>query len=134
VADVLLVVGAADPVGLVRLARALVDLRERRASAPVHVVVNRMRSSLGWSEREVRGMVEGFSRLAGVHFLPDDRAVADRALTTGASVVDVGDSALARAVAGLADVLVPAPRPRRVAARRGLLRGPSLGLRRLRRP
>ena len=29
---------------------------------------------LGWSERDIVGMVEGFARLAGVHFLPDDRA------------------------------------------------------------
>ena len=76
-------VGSADPVGLTRLARGLVDLRERCAGAPVRVVVNRMRPTLGWSERDIVGMVEGFARLAGVHFLPDDRAAADRALSTG---------------------------------------------------
>lgn len=59
------VVGAADPVGLARLARGLVDLRERLAGTPVRVVVNRMRSTIGWSEREIAGMV-------GV--LPDRRA------------------------------------------------------------
>jgi hypothetical protein len=66
-----------------------------------------MRAGLGWSEREIVGMVEGFARLAGVHFLPDDRAAADRALVTGASVVDAGDSELARAVASVVDALVP---------------------------
>ena len=40
----------------------------------MRVVVNRMRPTLGWSERDIAGMVEGFARLAGVHFLPDDRA------------------------------------------------------------
>ena len=50
------VVGSADPVGLSRLARGLVDLREVVGPAPVHVVVNRMRASLGWSEKEVAGM------------------------------------------------------------------------------
>ena len=73
-ADEIVVVGAADPVGLARLARGLVDLRERAAGIPVRVVVNRMRGSIGWSEKEIAGMVEGFSRVAGLHFLPEDRA------------------------------------------------------------
>jgi MinD-like ATPase involved in chromosome partitioning or flagellar assembly len=113
VADELLVVGAADPVGLARLARGLVDLRERRSDVPVRVVVNRMRSGLGWSEREVAGMVEGFARLAGVHFLPDDRSAADRALTTGATIAEAGESELARALITLGDAVVPSSGPRR---------------------
>jgi len=121
VADEVLVVGTADPVGLSRLARALVDLRERRAGAPVRVVVNRMRSSFGWSERDITGMVEGFARLAGVHFLPDDRAVADRALTTGTSVPETGDSELATALTALTDAVVPPPAPHRRRERRRLL-------------
>ena len=52
----------------------------------MRVVVNRMRSTLGWSERDIVGMVEGFARLASVHFLPDDGSAADRALTTGTGV------------------------------------------------
>ena len=64
-ADEVVVVGSADPVGLSRLARGLVDLREVVAGAPVRVVVNRMRPSLGWSEKDVAGMVEGFARLVG---------------------------------------------------------------------
>src|SRR3954453_13807130 len=83
VADEVVVVGSADPVGLSRLARGLVDLRDRVAGVPVRVVVNRMRAGLGWSEREVAGMVEGFARLADVHFVPEDRPAADRALATG---------------------------------------------------
>ena len=69
-ADEVVVVGTADPVGLSRLARALVDLRDVLGGAPVRVVVNRSRAGLGWSEREVAGMVEGFARVSGVHFLP----------------------------------------------------------------
>src|SRR3546814_9143783 len=45
VADALVVVGAADPVGLARLARGLVELREVTGDRAVHVVVNRMRGS-----------------------------------------------------------------------------------------
>ena len=106
-------VGSADPVGLTRLARGLVDLRERRAGAPVRVVVNRMRPTLGWSERDIVGMVEGFARLAGVHFLPDDRAAADRALVGGTALPDARSSDLGRAVAAVAEALVPSPSPHR---------------------
>lgn len=118
VADELLVVGTPDPVGLARLARGLADLRERGAGAPVRVVVNRMRSSVGWSEREVSGMVEEFARLAGVHVLPDDRAAADRALAAGVAVVEAGESELARALVALADHVVPPAVPGR-RSRRG---------------
>jgi MinD-like ATPase involved in chromosome partitioning or flagellar assembly len=112
-ADEVLVVGTPDPVGLSRLARGLVDLRERTPGASVRVVVNRMRSSLGWSERDITGMVEGFARLAGVHFLPDDRAAADRALATGTSLPDAAESELARALVAVAEAVLPAPAPGR---------------------
>jgi MinD-like ATPase involved in chromosome partitioning or flagellar assembly len=105
VADEIVVVGSADPVGLTRLARGLVDLRERRPGVPVRVVVNRMRPTLGWSERDIAGMVEGFARLTGVHFLPDDRATVDRALVSGVALTETGDSDLGRAVAAVAEAL-----------------------------
>ena len=107
-ADEVVVVGNADPVGLSRLARALVELRDRTGGAPARVVVNRMRSTLGWAEKDIAGMVEGFTRLRGLHFLPDDRAAVDRALVAGRSVTEVGDSALGRALATVVDELAPA--------------------------
>ena len=107
-ADEVVVVGSADPVGLSRLARALVDLQERSVLVPVRVVVNRMRTTIGWSEKEIAGMVEGFSRTAGLHFLPDDRAAVDRALVTGRAVVDGPETPLTRGFAGLADAVFPA--------------------------
>ena len=59
-ADEVVVVGAADPVGLSRLARGLVDLHDLVPDASVTVVVNRTRSTLGWSEhrdpRDGRGL------------------------------------------------------------------------------
>jgi len=121
VADEVVVVGTADPIGLSRLARGLVDLRARLPGASVRVVVNRMRSSLGWSERDITGMVEGFARLVGVHFLPDDRDATDRALSAGTSAVEVGDSELGRALAALTDAAVPPPAPHRREPRRRLL-------------
>jgi MinD-like ATPase involved in chromosome partitioning or flagellar assembly len=108
-ADDVLVVGTADPVGLSRLARALVELRERRAGRSVQVVVNRMRASLGWSEREIAAMVAGFARPSALHFLPDDQPAVDRALVSGRTLVESGDSELGRAVGRIVDGLLPVP-------------------------
>ena len=107
VADEVVVVGSADPVGLSRLARGLVELRDLTGGRPVRVVVNRMRPTLGWSEKDIAGMVEGFTRLTGLHFLPDDRAAVDRALVNGRTVVESGDSALGREIGGVVDELLP---------------------------
>ncbi len=127
VADEVVVVGAADPVGLARLARGLVELRDRAGGVPVRVVVNRMRGSIGWSEREIAGMVEGFSRVAGLHFLPEDRSALDRALVSGRPLAEVGDSALVQGLAALADALFPASvRPDR-GGRRRLAKVKNLG-------
>ena len=106
-ADEVVVVGTPDPVGLARLARALVELRDVLSGAPVRVVVNRHRSSLGWSERDISGMVEGFARITGLHFLPDDRPAVDRALVAGRTLAETGDSPLLRELRGLARSLVP---------------------------
>ncbi|WP_248580779.1 hypothetical protein [Nocardioides sp. InS609-2] len=107
-ADEILVVGSADPVGLSRLARGLVDLRDLTGGLSVRVAVNRMRPSLGWSEKDIAGMVEGFARISGLHFLPDDRPGVDRALVGGRSLAETADSALTRAVSGLVDAMFPA--------------------------
>ncbi len=102
VADEVLVVGSAEPTGLARLARALVEVRDT-TSAPLRVVVNRMRDSLGWRRRDIVGMVEGYVRATGIHFLPEDRATTDRAHVAGRSVVELGDSPLRRALAEVHD-------------------------------
>jgi MinD-like ATPase involved in chromosome partitioning or flagellar assembly len=108
VADELVVLGTADPVGLSRLARGLVELRETVGPVPVQLVVNRMRPTLGWAERDVASMVAGFARPVGLHFLPDDRDTVDRALVTGRTLTESApDSGLVRALTELADALVP---------------------------
>lgn len=109
VADEVVVVGSADPVGLSRLARGLVDLREVVSGVPVRVVVNRMRPTLGWSEKDIAGMVSGFARLSGLYFLPDDQAAVDRALVAGRTLVESGDTALSRAIARVVDAVLAAP-------------------------
>lgn len=117
-ADEVLVVGAADPVGLARLARGLVELREVVPGLRPRVVVNRTRPSLGWSDREIQGMVEGFVTPLGVHFLPDDRTAADRALMAGKSLPECGESPLRTAMTALARAVLGEP----VAPRAGRLR------------
>ncbi len=106
VADEVVVVGSADPVGLSRLVRGLAELRELIPATPLRVVVNRMRPSLGWSEKDVAGMVGGFARLSGLHFLPDDQATVDRALVAGRTLPELGDSLISRALAALVDALL----------------------------
>ncbi|GGF56628.1 pilus biosynthesis protein CpaE [Marmoricola endophyticus] len=107
VADEVVVVGAADPVGLSRLARGLHELGEAVPGTPVRVVVNRMRESLGWDEGDVTRMVGGFARPLGVHFLPDDRPSCDAALAEGLSLVEGRDGPLRRAIAELTSAVFP---------------------------
>ncbi len=101
-ADSIVVVAAADPVGLTRLARGLRELLDTRPEGRITVVVNRMRPGLGWSESEVAGLVGRIAPGVAVRFVPDDRAAADRALVAGRTLVEAGDSALLRAITGLA--------------------------------
>jgi len=121
-ADEVVVVGSAEPAGLTRLARGLVELRDVVSGTPVRVVVNRMRPSLGWSEREIIGMVEGYVRPVGVHFLPEDRAILDRALVAGRALSEVGDSPLRSRIGEVAASIWPrgggAPAAVRVRRRR----------------
>ncbi|NUR05899.1 MAG: hypothetical protein HOQ45_02670, partial [Nocardioidaceae bacterium] len=120
-ADEVVVVGAADPVGLARLARGLVELRDLLPDVRPRVVVNRTRATLGWRDKEIHGMVEGFLQPLDVHFLPDDRAAADRALMAGQSLAESGESALRDAMTRLAAGLLgepPATRGRGLRRRR----------------
>jgi MinD-like ATPase involved in chromosome partitioning or flagellar assembly len=115
-ADEVLVVGTADPVGLSRLVRALVDLRERLPMAASRVVVNRMRPTIGWTERDISQMLADFARPQGLHFLPEDRATVDRALVTGRTLLETNaESPLALAIGRLSEVVA---RPRRAGTTR----------------
>jgi MinD-like ATPase involved in chromosome partitioning or flagellar assembly len=84
-ADAVVVVGRPDPVGLARLVRALDDLSSVLPACRPVVVVNMMRSTLGWGERDVRATL---SRLTGhepVVHLPHDQSGLDLAAVTGRS-------------------------------------------------
>lgn len=105
-ADDVVLVASADPVGLARLARSVVDLQQLRPGGPAYVVVNRWRAGLGWSAEDVTDMVRRLSPTSRVHFLPDDRAAADRALVTGRTLAESGESGLRRAVTAWVDVVL----------------------------
>jgi MinD-like ATPase involved in chromosome partitioning or flagellar assembly len=112
VADGVLVVGTADPVGLSRLARALVELRERLPTTATRVVVNRMRPTIGWTERDITRMLADFARPVGLHFLPEDRPTADRALVTGRTLLETdAESPLVAAIDRLAAAVAPRSEP-----------------------
>ncbi len=82
-ADEVVVVGAADPVGLSRLARGLVELRDLAGGAPVHVVVNRSRSTLGWPSARSRGWSRGSPGSPACTSCPTTAPAVDRALVAG---------------------------------------------------
>lgn len=118
-ADTVVAVGSADPVGISRLARGLSELRDVVEGRPVHLVVNRWRSRLGWAESDIAGVLSGYAGLASLRFLPEDREACDKALLSGRLLTEVGESALTRALGDVVDVLHP---DTAVAARGGLRR------------
>lgn len=112
-ADAVVAVGTPDPVGLARLARGVAELREIGVRPEV-AVLNRMRGTLAWSEREIvatlRGVLAGAGEALAIRIVPDDPSGVDRAQAAGAALVDA-DGPAARAVRALAAHLVGAPEP-----------------------
>jgi len=108
-ADDIIVVGSADPLGLARLTRGIFELREAVPGAQLHVVVNKVRDSLGWSRAAITDTVH---RLAGVspsHFLPLDQSAVDRAWVNGRSLAECArDSPLRVQLTQLARTVAPA--------------------------
>ncbi len=110
-ADVVVVVGGADSIGLQRLVRALDEIRAHTA-VPVQVVVNRVRhGSVGRDpERRIRDSLERFAGLQQVHLVPEDREALDAALLHGRTLNETKPSSPAyRAVLDLARELCGAP-------------------------
>lgn len=84
-ADLVVVVGRPDPVGLARLVRGVHDLSESLPGCAPVVVVNMMRPTLGWSEREVRATVQRLTGVEPLVHLPHDPAGLDLAMVSGRS-------------------------------------------------
>ena len=114
-ADVVLAVGSADPVGMQRLIRGLDELRELQLTAPVWIVLNRVRpgSAAGKSEAELEAVLHRFAGRAPTAFLPEDRVAVDRALLAGKSLAEVAaNSPLRKAFADLAAAVEGRPAQR----------------------
>lgn len=100
-ADLVVVVGAADPVGLHRLLRGMEDLRD--AAVPVvaelMVVVNRVRASAVGrrAESQVRDALARYGGIDDVHLVPDDPAGLDAALLAGQVLAECAPGSPARA-------------------------------------
>jgi MinD-like ATPase involved in chromosome partitioning or flagellar assembly len=97
-ADLVVAVGSADPVGLVRIVSGLSDLADAVPGADVRVVATRLRESLV-GKRGKAGVAEALHRHAGVDYvwcIPDDRAAYDAALRTGSTLAEVAPSSAAR--------------------------------------
>ncbi|WP_196716756.1 AAA family ATPase [Actinomyces trachealis] len=123
-ADVVLVVGTADPIGVRRLLQLLADSHTQGWRGRQEVVVNRVRASAAGTSPKwaVREALERFGGLEKVTLLPDDPALADRALLEGRAVLELAPgSELGRAIAELAALVDPAVAPglRRSRRRRG---------------
>jgi MinD-like ATPase involved in chromosome partitioning or flagellar assembly len=98
-ADVVIVVGSADPVGLQRLVRGLTDLRD--VLGPVvrpRVVVTRVRASaVGASpERRIAEALDRYAGVADAWFVPDDRVACDEAMLAGRMLVEIAPASPAR--------------------------------------
>jgi len=109
VAAEVVVVGAADPVGLQRLVRGVQDLAVIQAPAPT-VVVNKVRAAAVGShpERAIGEALERFSGLTDLTFLPWAPEVCDAAMLAGDVLAATAPkSPLRLALAGLAARFVP---------------------------
>jgi MinD-like ATPase involved in chromosome partitioning or flagellar assembly len=123
-ADLVVVVGAADPIGMQRLVRALSELRDAEVGAPLWVVLNRVRDGAvpGDVRAELTGALERFAGRSPAAFLPADQRSVDAALAGGRLLREVSPgSPLRQAVVELAAAIagVPAPAGRRRLHRRG---------------
>lgn len=107
-ADLVIVVGAADPNGMQRLVRGLAELAETEVSAPLWVVLNRVRPGPvpGDPARELTAALERFAGRSPAALLPHDPGSLDAALAVGQALGESNPaSPLRRAVADLAVAL-----------------------------
>jgi MinD-like ATPase involved in chromosome partitioning or flagellar assembly len=115
-ADCLLVVGAADPIGVQRLVRGLAELRDAEIETPPWVVLNKVRKGVvpGDPRQELAGALETFSGVTPAALLPYDRASLDAAMATGRSLGEARPaSPLRHAVGELAARLAGVSEPQR---------------------
>ncbi|WP_154795174.1 AAA family ATPase [Occultella kanbiaonis] len=100
-ADELVVVGAAEPIGVERLVQALLDLDDVAPTGLSRtVLVNRVRATAA-GPRAAASVGEALARFAGVSdpvLVPDDRPMCDRALLAGTAWAEAAPRSAAREV------------------------------------
>lgn len=108
------VVGLADPIGLVRLINGLSELDEVASEGRRHVVANRVRESmLGRKPHEaVADVLHRHAGLEAVWCVPEDASGYDKAVREGCTLAEVAPESLARlAIQSIAAALVSASEP-----------------------
>ena len=111
-ADTVVAVGSADPIGLQRLVRGLVQLREVAPTVTPVVVVNGVRKApVGSSpEKQIRQALERHAGIDDVVLVPYDRAAFDAAIAQGRTLAEVAPGSAAReAIRALASSLTGVP-------------------------
>ncbi|RIJ70906.1 chromosome partitioning protein [Nakamurella silvestris] len=115
-ADLVLVVGSADPPGMERLIRGLGELAEAAPQIRPTVLLNRVRSSAA-SYPEAAEALLRFTGLEALAGLPEDRRSTDAAWVRGSTLSrTAGGSALYAAFSRVTRILVPAAAVGRSAA------------------
>ncbi len=115
-ADVLVAVGAADPVGVQRLLRALPEARERAPRAELIVVLNKVRRGPVGPDPggQLTAALQRYGGIGDVVLVPDDRDALDAALAAGRVLAEAAPRSAARAaVVRLAGDLAGRPVERR---------------------
>jgi MinD-like ATPase involved in chromosome partitioning or flagellar assembly len=122
-ADVVLAVTAADPVGLQRFVRGLGDLNDAVPGCNPVTVVNRVRAAAvggGDAEAEIAAALGRYAGIRDVRFVPCDPEACDAAVAAGRTLTEVAPGSPARrALQSIAAGLAGKPQPAR---RRRLLR------------
>jgi MinD-like ATPase involved in chromosome partitioning or flagellar assembly len=111
-ADLIVVVGAADPIGMQRLVRGLAELGDAEVAAPMWVVLNRVREGVvpGNAQAELTAALERFAGRTPAALLPADTRSLDAALAMGRLLSESNPgSPFRRAVADLAAGLAGLP-------------------------
>jgi len=113
-ADLVLVIGSAEPTGMQRLVRGLAELRELGLAAPSWVVLNRVRDGViaGSTDTELTDALRRFTGRPAAALLPYDLDGLDRALRDGRTLSEsASQSPLRRALVELASAISGRPVP-----------------------
>jgi Flp pilus assembly CpaE family ATPase len=113
VADLVVAVVSADPLGVARFLRVVAEMRSMVGQTPVAVIVNRVRSgALGPDGRgQIRRSLERFGGVTDVWFVPLDARGADAAMLSARPVAEVAPrSALVGGIRRFVGEVLPAER------------------------